>query len=1275
MTTQQRVRRAAASRHCYLLPHCSKAMLASALQNGVHHGGGNGEEITSCGSCQYKQQRIQDLQDEVLRLSNAYHNLTIQSVFTTPTASAAVAPPSMSVAVAVPPRASKLGLSRAATSVNADVDRASAIPAASVGCGVCAGGETASFSAGSGGEVDNDNEQEEQGFHGIIEDGMGMTMSMGGGTDVDGGKQGDGDAKETEREHEDDTYETVEEAVDTIRRLRAEMETMRGRLQYLERRETERSQEKRRQEKKLSSLLQAFAETVNISAWYCDTEDQATTYCHHSSKVYEALTGRSMPNDENTIQSFEDSLQYFQEPGRGELQMAWNKLRTEGCGYTLELGLERPDGQVRWFKCAGRMEKEGSNHHEAGLMWGFMMDTTEERKREGEKERFRGRLQRLADVTFDGWGLGDLQERVLIECSPSLNVLFGRRLEGTPIEQTLPSTVIQRIAADGYGRHLPVRLRRSDGEVFVAELNALVDSDDPALVFFAVRVVEDESTSPTPTLGPPPPLSIRSARTAVRGSRTSNSSNSSSNTNRQRPPQPPQQRAGSLGNHQPSPSPPPPPTRQETPPSPTAALPPLQAKRREGDSKPTRATGLAVVTGRRVLKESPSPSPSRGSRSPLEIARADLPAVLEEKKDDEAGDDVAVSPSPVRAAARPPSPLPSASFPFPAPAPSSTSADATNTAVSPTSTAAPVVLDGANEPPPNVSPVNGIPPSAGPAEQPNHRHQSRPLTLAPRYPSLCGSDKGDRGELSSPPPPVSPAHQELKGDRASFMLSPTSDDMIKNGVGVGVGGSNPQVRFGGPSSRPRAVPGAQTSFLARLAQASSAEATQAGGAVSMAVNGTSTGLSLAFPPPLPHQASRGCSQSPSSQANKRAEPDVVDTHPSPPHPHKGRGGLPNGPSYGVGGLMDAERTEEILAQGTASSPVRLEPFLREFQLLAGVVFDGWAVGDLQEGVIVNASPGLNTLFRRAVEGTQMAELFPPSVLTTIRSTGCARHLLVDLTRGDGTRLVADVNGVIDPDSMGSVFLTVSDLTDTYQDSHHQLHLNTAVTASSTSSVDRTHGGLTGVAGSGQPANMLSASAACPAIDEEERLSESVHSPRERERQMSTNTNASSSNNNQSTNVRPPRSFNNRDVLHLYFNELGDLYLKVKDRQPTASSPGPSSQASGSRSLRPPAGRRSRRFRGGSLSSRSSSGGASTGSSASSSLPTIFENVHEHDGEDGETNEHQKHHPAAKRHHHNHGLRPRGASAGAAAAAASSGGNGRHPEASSSFRDVGGGGKG
>uniref|UniRef100_A0A0G4FUG2 PAS domain-containing protein n=1 Tax=Chromera velia CCMP2878 TaxID=1169474 RepID=A0A0G4FUG2_9ALVE len=201
---------------------------------------------------------------------------------------------------------------------------------------------------------------------------------------------------------------------------------------------------------KMISLLEAFANTVKMSAWCWDTNDPWRK--SFITSFFQTVTGRS-PDDTSSLTNM---LQDLQEPGRSRLMGAVSACMRDGSPYAVELEYERKDGEANSVEAQQRV-----------------------------------RLQRLADSEFDGWGVADLQEHMIVEASAGMNLLFGRRQEGAPLSASLPADLIREVTARGVVTRHRCTVRYADARAtpMAVEVTAFLDQDDPAVMVYGIRRV------------------------------------------------------------------------------------------------------------------------------------------------------------------------------------------------------------------------------------------------------------------------------------------------------------------------------------------------------------------------------------------------------------------------------------------------------------------------------------------------------------------------------------------------------------------------------------------------------------------------------------------------------------------------------------------------------------------------------------------------------------------------------------------------------------------
>ncbi|CEM37647.1 unnamed protein product [Vitrella brassicaformis CCMP3155] len=208
---------------------------------------------------------------------------------------------------------------------------------------------------------------------------------------------------------------------------------------------------------------------------------------------------------------------------RDKIEQAIVKCAEDGQPFEIEIMYERADGQVRWFRCGGRKEQP-----QGALLYGFIKDVTEVRRASKAQEKQLHLLQRVADATLDATAVVDLQEEMIVESSPLLNLWQRRPMEGASLCELLDASTIKSVKIDVSICEHPPALRarihrRFDNTQAECQLLAFVDENDPAMVFLGFQNLRSSSppflplklllVQPPSRRQPPPSTSTQQAST------------------------------------------------------------------------------------------------------------------------------------------------------------------------------------------------------------------------------------------------------------------------------------------------------------------------------------------------------------------------------------------------------------------------------------------------------------------------------------------------------------------------------------------------------------------------------------------------------------------------------------------------------------------------------------------------------------------------------------------------------------------------------------------
>ncbi|KOX95818.1 PAS domain-containing sensor histidine kinase [Halorubrum tropicale] len=152
-------------------------------------------------------------------------------------------------------------------------------------------------------------------------------------------------------------------------------------------------EQKRREEelRRTRRLIERTQESASIGWWEVDLVDESLTWSDEVYRIHELPTTESV--------ELEDGIQFYHPDNRDAIESAFERLRTEGESYDLELRIVTTTGETRWVRAIGdpRFGEDGAVTGALGLF----QDITERREYEAALESTREELRQIIDLVPD----------------------------------------------------------------------------------------------------------------------------------------------------------------------------------------------------------------------------------------------------------------------------------------------------------------------------------------------------------------------------------------------------------------------------------------------------------------------------------------------------------------------------------------------------------------------------------------------------------------------------------------------------------------------------------------------------------------------------------------------------------------------------------------------------------------------------------------------------------------------------------------------------------
>jgi PAS domain S-box-containing protein len=152
--------------------------------------------------------------------------------------------------------------------------------------------------------------------------------------------------------------------------------------------------EQKRREKELKRtrrLIERTQESASIGWWEVDLVDEALTWSDEVYRIHE------MPVAEPV--EVADGIDFYHPDDRDAIETAFERLRTEGEPYDLELRIVTATGETRWVRAIGDPQFDDAGDVVGAL--GLFQDITERKEYETALESTREELRKIIDLVPD----------------------------------------------------------------------------------------------------------------------------------------------------------------------------------------------------------------------------------------------------------------------------------------------------------------------------------------------------------------------------------------------------------------------------------------------------------------------------------------------------------------------------------------------------------------------------------------------------------------------------------------------------------------------------------------------------------------------------------------------------------------------------------------------------------------------------------------------------------------------------------------------------------
>ena len=152
-------------------------------------------------------------------------------------------------------------------------------------------------------------------------------------------------------------------------------------------------EQKRREEelRRTRRLIERTQESASIGWWEVDLVDESLTWSDEVYRIHELPTTEPV--------ELEDGIQFYHPDDRDAIESAFERLRTEGESYDLELRIVTATGETRWVRAIGDPQF-GEDGAVTGAL-GLFQDITERREYEAALESTREELRQIIDLVPD----------------------------------------------------------------------------------------------------------------------------------------------------------------------------------------------------------------------------------------------------------------------------------------------------------------------------------------------------------------------------------------------------------------------------------------------------------------------------------------------------------------------------------------------------------------------------------------------------------------------------------------------------------------------------------------------------------------------------------------------------------------------------------------------------------------------------------------------------------------------------------------------------------